>query len=208
VQHSFCASSLLYLRTGLHKIISFIYSLLRWHSFGTLITATLQWEGIHITATYINGIGRGISATVGLAATVVYPLMQSRISTLRTGLWSFWSQWSCLLVCVGSIWVKRDNIASYMLMGGVAASRLGLWMFDLAVIQQMQDQVSETDRCVVGGVQNSLQSALDLMAYLLGIIVSNPKDFWIVTFISFSTVTLAGLLYTVHLPSPKPYFSL
>ncbi|KAG2239337.1 hypothetical protein Bca52824_091847 [Brassica carinata] len=109
------------------------------------------------------------------------------------------SIWSCLLVCVGSIWVKRDNIASYMLMGGVAASRLGLWMFDLAVIQQMQDQVSETDRCVVGGVQNSLQSALDLMAYLLGIIVSNPKDFWIVTFISFSTVTLAGLLYTVHL---------
>ena len=47
-------------------------------------------------------------------------------------------QWSCLLVCVGSIWVKRDNVASYMLMGGVAASRLGLWMFDLAVIQQMQ----------------------------------------------------------------------
>lgn len=28
---------------------------------------------------------------------------------------------------------------------------------------------------MVGGVQNSLQSALDLMAYLLGIIVSNPK---------------------------------
>lgn len=47
-------------------------------------------------------------------------------------------QWSCLLVCVGSIWVKKDRIASYMLMAGVAASRLGLWMFDLAVIQQMQ----------------------------------------------------------------------
>ncbi|CAF1810472.1 unnamed protein product [Brassica napus] len=165
-------------------------------SFGTLMTATLQWEGI---PTYIIGIGRGISATVGLLATVVYPLMQSRISTLRTGLWSFWSQWSCLLVCVGSIWVKKGNIASYMLMGGVAASRLGLWMFDLAVIQQMQDQVSESDRCVVGGVQNSLQSALDLMAYVLGIIVSNPKDFWILTIISFSTVTLSGLIYTVHL---------
>ncbi|KAF8089917.1 hypothetical protein N665_0494s0022 [Sinapis alba] len=165
-------------------------------SFGTLMTATLQWEGI---PTYIIGIGRGISATVGLAATVVYPLMQSRISTLRTGLWSFWSQWSCLFVCVGSIWVKKGNIASYMLMSGVAASRLGLWMFDLAVIQQMQDQVSESDRCVVGGVQNSLQSALDLMAYVLGIVVSNPKDFWILTIISFSTVTLAGLLYTVHL---------
>ncbi|CAH8265193.1 unnamed protein product [Arabidopsis lyrata] len=165
-------------------------------SFGTLMTATLQWEGI---PTYIIGIGRGISATVGLAATLVYPLMQSRLSTLRTGLWSFWSQWSCLLVCVGSIWVKKDKIASYMLMAGVAASRLGLWMFDLSVIQQMQDLVSESDRCVVGGVQNSLQSALDLMAYLLGIIVSNPKDFWILTLISFSTVSLAGMLYTIHL---------
>ncbi|CAA7052134.1 unnamed protein product [Microthlaspi erraticum] len=165
-------------------------------SFGTLMTATLQWQGI---PTYIIGIGRGISATVGLAATFLYPLMQSRISTLRTGLWSFWSQWSCLLICVASIWVNKGNIASYMLMAGVATSRLGLWMFDLAVIQQMQDLVSESDRCVVGGVQNSLQAGLDLMGNVLGIIVSNPKDFWILNIISFATVTLAGIIYTVHL---------
>ncbi|KAL0842552.1 hypothetical protein Bca101_015797 [Brassica carinata] len=147
-------------------------------SFGTLMTATLEWKGI---PTYIIGIGRGISAGVGLTATVVYPLLLSRLSPLRTGLWSFWSQ---------------EKIASYMLMAGVAASRLGLWMFDLAVIQQMQDLVPESDRCVVGGVQNSLQAALDLMANLLGIIVSNPKDFWILTLISFATVSLAGVLYT------------
>ncbi|KAG7601040.1 Solute carrier family 40 member 2 [Arabidopsis thaliana] len=165
-------------------------------SFGTLMTATLEWKGI---PTYIIGIGRGISAGVGLAATVLYPLMQSRVSPLRTGVWSFWSQWTCLLVCVGSIWVEKEKIASYMLMAGVAASRLGLWMFDLAVIQQMQDLVPESDRCVVGGVQNSLQSALDLMANLLGIIVSNPKDFWMLTLISFATVSLAGILYTIHL---------
>ncbi|VVB13082.1 unnamed protein product [Arabis nemorensis] len=107
--------------------------------------------------------------------------------------------WTCLLVCVGSIWIEKEKIASYMLMAGVATSRLGLWMFDLAVIQQMQDLVPESDRCVVGGVQNSLQAALDLMANLLGIIVSNPEDFWILTLISFATVSLAGLLYTVHL---------
>ncbi|KAL1196613.1 Solute carrier family 40 member 2 [Cardamine amara subsp. amara] len=165
-------------------------------SFGTLMTATLEWKGV---PTYIIGIGRGISAGVGLAATVVYPLMQSRLSPLRTGLWSFWSQWTCLLVCVGSIWVEKEKTASYMLMAGVAASRLGLWMFDLSVIQQMQDLVPESDRCVVGGVQNSLQAALDLMANLLGIIVSNPEDFWMLTLISFATVSLSGLLYTVHL---------
>ncbi|KAM0994469.1 hypothetical protein ACFX2A_010127 [Malus domestica] len=84
-------------------------------------------------------------------------------------------------------------------MAGVAASRLGLWMFDLAVIQQMQDRVPESDRCVVGGVQNSLQSIMDLMGYVMGIIISNPQDFWKLTLLSFGVVTLAALLYTLHL---------
>lgn len=38
-----------------------------------------------------------------------------------------------------------------------------------------QDGVPESDRCVVGGVQNSLQSIMDLMGYVMGIIVSNPQ---------------------------------
>lgn len=47
-------------------------------------------------------------------------------------------QWCFLLICVASIWVGNGMTSAWMLMGGVAASRLGLWMFDLAVIQQMQ----------------------------------------------------------------------
>lgn len=58
-------------------------------SFGTLMTATLEWQGI---PAYVIGIARGTSAVTGIAATVVYPILQSRISTLRTGLWSIWSQ--------------------------------------------------------------------------------------------------------------------
>ncbi|KAL2541426.1 Solute carrier family 40 member 2 [Abeliophyllum distichum] len=164
-------------------------------SFGTLMTATLEWEGI---PAYVIGIARGISATVGIAATFLYPILQSQISTLRTGLWSIWSQWICLLLCVASIWIKRKILSAYVLMGGVAASRLGLWMFDLSVIQQMQDYVSESDRCVVGGVQNSLQSLLDLMTYIMGIVISNPKDFWILIMTSFLLVTLAAILYSLH----------
>ncbi|KAK9290886.1 hypothetical protein L1049_009065 [Liquidambar formosana] len=72
-------------------------------------------------------------------------------------------------------------------------------MFDLAVIQQMQDHVPESDRCIVGGVQNSLQSTLDLMGYVMGIIVSNPREFWKLTLLSFSSVTLAAVLYTTHI---------
>ncbi|XVF50044.1 hypothetical protein PTKIN_Ptkin04bG0063200 [Pterospermum kingtungense] len=165
-------------------------------SFGTLMTATLEWEGVPV---FVIGIARGISALIGIAATVVYPMLQSRISTLRTGLWSVWSQWIWLLVCVASIWVQNSQLSAYTLMGGVAASRLGLWMFDLSVIQQMQDHVPESDRCVVGGVQNSLQSTLDLMAYVMGIIISNPKDFWKLNLMSFATVTLAAFLYTIYM---------
>ncbi|XP_047309632.1 solute carrier family 40 member 2-like [Impatiens glandulifera] len=165
-------------------------------SFGSLMTAALIWEGI---PAYIIGIGRGISATIGITATFLYPIMQSRISPLRTGLWSIWSQWAFLIVCVASIFVKKGFASAYMLMGGVAASRLGLWMFDLAVMQQMQDHVSESDRIVVGGVQNSIQSVLDLMTYVMGIIISNPKDFWELIVISFVLVTLAAILYCLHI---------
>ncbi|KAL6574529.1 hypothetical protein OROMI_011814 [Orobanche minor] len=104
-------------------------------SFGTLMTAALEWQGI---PAYVIGIARGINAIVGIAATFLYPILQSRISALRTGLWSIWSQWTCLWLCVASIFVKEKLISAYMLMGGVVSSRLGLWMFDLSVIQQMQ----------------------------------------------------------------------
>ncbi|KAL3753515.1 hypothetical protein ACJRO7_000853 [Eucalyptus globulus] len=164
-------------------------------SFGSLMTATLEWEGI---PAFVIGIARGISAAVGVAATLVYPALHSHISTLRTGLWSSWSQWTFLLLCVGSIWVRNSIIAAYMLMGGVAASRLGLWMFDLAIIQQMQDKVPESDRCIVGGAQSSLQSTLYMMAYGMVIIISNPQDFWKLILLSFLFTTLSASLYTFH----------
>ncbi|KAF5179160.1 Solute carrier family 40 member [Thalictrum thalictroides] len=142
-------------------------------SFGTLMTATLQWEGV---PAYVIGIMRGISAMIGIAATLLYPILHSRLSTLRTGLWSIWMQWTFLLVCVASVWVQNSHISAWLLMGGVAASRLGLWMFDLSVMQQMQDHVRESDRCVVGGVQNSIQSMMDLLTCIMGIFISNPKS--------------------------------
>ncbi|KAL9992584.1 putative ferroportin-1, MFS transporter superfamily [Helianthus debilis subsp. tardiflorus] len=165
-------------------------------SFGTLMTATLEWDGI---PAYIIGTGRGISSIMGISATFVYPFMESRLSTLRTGLWSIWSQWTCLLICVGSIWVKNNMTSAYFLMSGVAVSRLGLWMFDLAVIQQMQDQVPESDRAVVGGVQNSVQSFWDLMTYIMGLIISNPQDFWKLILVSFGLVTIAAVMYSIHI---------
>ncbi|CAM0910301.1 unnamed protein product [Alopecurus aequalis] len=164
-------------------------------SFGTLMTATLDWKGI---PAYVISLARGFSAIIGIAATLLYPVVHSWVSTLRTGLWSIWMQWFCLLLCVGSIWVRDDVASAWVLMAGVAASRLGLWMFDLAVMQLMQDNVPDSDRCVVGGVQNSLQSMFDLLTYIMGIIISDPRDFSELIVLSFFLVTCAALMYTMH----------
>lgn len=58
-------------------------------SFGTLMTATLDWKGI---PAYVISLARGFSAIVGIGATLLYPVMHSWVSTLRTGLWSIWMQ--------------------------------------------------------------------------------------------------------------------
>ncbi|KAM0890020.1 hypothetical protein ACQ4PT_027314 [Festuca glaucescens] len=164
-------------------------------SFGTLMTAALDWKGI---PAYVISLARGFSAIVGIAATWLYPIVHSWVSTLRTGLWSIWMQWCFLLMCVGSIWVSGRVASAWVLMAGVAASRLGLWMFDLAVTQLMQDNVLDPDRCVVGGVQNSLQSIFDLLTYIMGIIISDPRDFSELIVMSFFLVSCAALVYTLH----------
>lgn len=164
-------------------------------SFGTLMTATLDWKGI---PAYVISLARGFSAVVGIGATLLYPVVHSWVSTLRTGLWSIWMQWCCLLACVASIWAGSDVASAWLLMAGVAASRLGLWMFDLAVMQLMQDGVPEHERCVVGGVQNSLQSVFDLLTYIMGIIISDPRDFSQLIVLSFFLVTCAAVMYTMH----------
>jgi len=51
-----------------------------------------------------------------------------------------------------------------------AHNHLGLY-FNFLV----QNLVPESDRMIVGGVQNSLQSFMDLLAYVMGIIISDPK---------------------------------
>jgi len=55
-----------------------------------------------------------------------------------TRLCMIWMQWTCLLPCLAALWIQNGILSSYILMGSVAISRLGLWMFDLSVLQQMQ----------------------------------------------------------------------
>lgn len=54
-----------------------------------MMTAALKWQGV---PAYVIAMGRGVSAIIGIMATLVYPIAHSWILTLRTGLWSIWAQ--------------------------------------------------------------------------------------------------------------------
>ncbi|KAH0454684.1 hypothetical protein IEQ34_016608 [Dendrobium chrysotoxum] len=164
--------------------------------FGTLMTATLEWKGI---PAYVIGIARGISAIIGIMATVVYPIVHSRISTLRTGLWSIWTQKKTVVIdafaSVGfpfsMFGVHLDKQQHYFSMDADGWSCcITAWIVD--------DQVSEADRCIVGGVQSSLQSMLDLLTCIMGMVVSDPRDFGQLVILSFIIVSSAAILYTFH----------
>ncbi|MFS7976718.1 putative ferroportin-1 [Helianthus anomalus] len=89
------------------------------------MTATLEWDGI---LAYIIGTCRGISAIIGISATFFVPFNGD--SNLNPSNWTLVNLWTCLLVCVGSIWMQNSTTSVYLLMVGVVASRLGLQMLN------------------------------------------------------------------------------
>lgn len=91
------------------------------------------------------------------------------------------------------------SIALIFMLLGVICCRIGLWTFDLAVQQLVQEKVKEEERGVVGGVMNAMNSIMDMMHYVLVIAAPRPEHFRILTVISVGMVTLGLILYMVYL---------
>ena len=84
-----------------------------------------------------------------------------------------------------------------MLIGGVCASRIGLWVFDITMKQFFQECVEEQFRGIVSGLQNSLQAFFSLIAFVVGIIFPDPGDFHILVASGYVSVGIAVLLYWI-----------
>jgi len=78
------------------------------------------------------------------------------------------------------------------------AVAVGLWMADLVVTQSMQESVLESERGVVGGVQNSLNMLLEMLKFALVIGVPQIHLFGIHVLVSFNFIVSAGLLFWFH----------
>uniref|UniRef100_A0A8C2XTC3 Solute carrier family 40 member n=1 Tax=Cyclopterus lumpus TaxID=8103 RepID=A0A8C2XTC3_CYCLU len=90
-------------------------------------------------------------------------------------------------------------LPSYMsvslLFAGVIAARVGLWSFDLTVTQLIQENVVESERGVINGVQNSMNYLLDLLHFIMVILAPNPEAFGLLVIISVSFVAMGHIMY-------------
>ncbi|KAG7502382.1 solute carrier family 40 member 1 [Solea senegalensis] len=89
----------------------------------------------------------------------------------------------------------ESYISVSLLFAGVIAARVGLWSFDLTVTQLIQENVIESERGVVNGVQNSMNYLLDLLHFIMVILAPNPEAFGLLVIISVSFVAIGHAMY-------------
>jgi len=161
-------------------------------SFGGIMTAYLVWRGMGLDTV---GLWRGVSSAIGLLGTFAYHISSKKTSLMNTGMWSITYQFCFLSLCYMSLFMQNYTLSLSLLILGVCASRIGLWVFDISVTQLMQEYVDEAVRGIVGGVQQSLNSFFFLLSFGLGIVFPDPKDFHILVGAGYVSVGLALILY-------------
>ncbi|XP_075464527.1 ferroportin-like isoform X2 [Ascaphus truei] len=82
-----------------------------------------------------------------------------------------------------------------LLFTGIIAARAGLWSFDLTVTQLIQENVNESERGIVNGVQDSMNCLLDLLHFFMVIMAPNPEAFGLLVLISVSFVVMGHIMY-------------
>ena len=78
------------------------------------------------------------------------------------------------------------------------SGRFGLWVSDLTVTQILQEKVAEEHRGIIGGVQNSMNSAMDTIKFILVIVLPNNKTFGWLVLASFVFVSFGAISYTYY----------
>jgi hypothetical protein len=163
---------------------------------GALMTAYLTWRGVDPA---VVGASRGAGAIFGLIGTFVYPqlLKCNGGSVERAGLYSVWLFWICLVPGLVMFYIAGEsNVSDYTVLSVMVVSRVGLWAFDLAVTQIMQEYISEEDRGIVNSTQTATMQVFSCVILVGGLIFSEPKQFIVLVTFSIFVVLAACLTYT------------
>ena len=80
----------------------------------------------------------------------------------------------------------------------ICASRFGLWGFDLAQVQMMQDLVEHSQAGVINGAQDTVVNICWLMSYVFTVVFNDPKQFLYPVLLSFGSILTAALLFSSY----------
>ncbi|KAJ8290703.1 hypothetical protein GJAV_G00016500 [Gymnothorax javanicus] len=94
-------------------------------------------------------------------------------------------------------------ISITLLFLGVITARVGLWSFDLTVTQLLQENICESERGVVNGVQSSMNYLMDLLHFIMVISAPQPQHFGILVIISVVFITTGHTMYFLYARKAK-----
>ncbi|KAH7920921.1 hypothetical protein BV22DRAFT_1198573 [Leucogyrophana mollusca] len=187
---------------------------------GTMLT--FLKDSRRYTDPFIAG-QRAACTVAGLTGTILFPIVSRKVGLVRTGSWSIWSEFMCLMPVVVSLYIGApasksntpetvpawnaallfggvltfDAPALTKAMAGMALSRIGLWMFDLAQLQILQESLeSNPRRNRLTSLQYTLQNMFDMAKYALTMGLASPSEFRWAGLVSTIAVFAGGILYT------------
>jgi len=189
-------------------------------------TITWAFAIMQCVSEAVLGILVAVSALVGIAGSLAFPVLRKLLGVERAGLVGMGALVTSLSLCVVSVWLPgspfdpefvKTNITGVLeegsgmdesdinkdctiditsvsvLLTGIILARFGLWMADLSITQILQENVEEQKRGVIGGVQNSLNSTLNLLKFGLVLLMPDQHMFGILIILSFTFICLGAI---------------
>ncbi|KAG7460459.1 solute carrier family 40 member 1-like [Solea senegalensis] len=164
---------------------------------GSPMDLSLLVPDVAANSSELGGMGRQRQKhTYPLGGGSNQPLLPDRSSI-------HWTNNTVLFDNVPSGTAPESYVSIILLFLGVITARIGLWSFDLTVTQLMQENICESERGVVNGVQSSMNYLMDLLHFIMVISAPQPQHFGILVIISVLFITVGHTMYFLYAHQAK-----
>uniref|UniRef100_A0A8C0JAU2 Solute carrier family 40 member n=1 Tax=Chelonoidis abingdonii TaxID=106734 RepID=A0A8C0JAU2_CHEAB len=191
-----------------------------------LYTTVLGFDCITTGYAYTQGISgsllsilMALSGFSGLMGTILFTKLRKHYGLAVTGVISSLLHVSCLMLCVFSVFapgspfdldtvkepaaylpIPKKHQPTHTHLGFITkhCSLAGLWSFDLTVTQLLQENIPESERGIVNGVQSSMNYLMDLVHFIMVILAPQPQQFGLLVIISLLFVITGHVMYFIY----------